>query len=111
MATYSSILAWRIPWTEEPGELQSMGSQRVRHEAPSPSPIYLLVSPNLCACAQSLQSCLTPWTIAHQASLSMGFLRHEYWSGLPCLPPGDLPNPGIKLASPALQMDSLLLSH
>ena len=68
MATYSSILAWRIPWTEEPGELQSMGSQRVRHEAPSPSPIYLLVSPNLCACAQSLQSCLTPWTIAHGIS-------------------------------------------
>ena len=31
MATYSSILAWRIPWTEEPGRLQSMGSQRVRH--------------------------------------------------------------------------------
>ena len=33
MATHSNILAWRIPWTEEPGELQSMGSQRVRHEA------------------------------------------------------------------------------
>ena len=32
MATYSSILAWRIPWTEEPGRLQSMGSQRVRHD-------------------------------------------------------------------------------
>ena len=32
MATHSSILAWRIPWTEEPGELQSMGSQRVRHD-------------------------------------------------------------------------------
>ena len=39
MATYSSILAWRIPWTEEPGRLQSMGSQRVRHDsASSPSP-------------------------------------------------------------------------
>ena len=32
MATHSSILAWRIPWTEKPGELQSMGSQRVRHD-------------------------------------------------------------------------------
>ena len=44
----------------------------------------------------------------------MGFSRQEYWSGLPCPPPGDLPNPGFKpatLASPALQADSLLLSH
>ena len=49
----------------------------------------------------------TPWTIAHQAPLSMGFSRQEYWSGLPCPPPGDLPNPGIKPRSPALQADSL----
>ena len=45
------------------------------------------------------------WTAAHQAPLSMGFSRQEYWSGLPCFPPGDLPNPGIKptsLMSPAL---------
>ena len=38
----------------------------------------------------------TPWTIAHQAPLSMGFSKQEYWSGFPCPPPGDLPNPGIK---------------
>ena len=44
----------------------------------------------------------TPWTVASQAPLSMGFSRQEYWSGLLCPPPGDLPNPGIKLASPAL---------
>ena len=47
----------------------------------------------------------TPWTIAHQAPLSMGFSKQEYWSGFPCPPPGDLPNPGIKpvsLRSPAL---------
>ena len=47
----------------------------------------------------------TLWTIAHQAPLSMGFSRQEYWSGLSCSPPGDLPNPGIKpasLMSPAL---------
>ena len=37
-----------------------------------------------------------PWTAAHQAPLSMGFSRQEYWRGLPCPPPGDLPNPGIK---------------
>ena len=47
----------------------------------------------------------TLWTVVHQAPLSMGFLRQEYWSGLPFLSPGDLPDPGIKptsLASPAL---------
>ena len=53
----------------------------------------------------------TPWTIASQATLSMGFFRQEYWSGLPFPPPGDLPNPGIEPASPALQADSLPLSH
>ena len=41
----------------------------------------------------------TPRTIARQAPLSMGFSRQEYWSGLPCLPPGDLPNPGIEHTS------------
>ena len=46
-----------------------------------------------------------PWTAAHQAPLSMRFSRQEYWSGLPCPPPGDLPDPGIEpasLMSPAL---------
>ena len=41
----------------------------------------------------------TPWTVALQASLSMSFSRQEYWSGLPCPPPGDLPEPGIELTS------------
>ena len=49
----------------------------------------------------------TPWTVAHQAPLSMGFSRREYWSGLPFPSPGDLPNPGIKPGSPALQADAL----
>ena len=49
----------------------------------------------------------TPWTIAHQAPLSMGFPRQEYWSGFPFPSPGDLPDPGIKLRSPVLQEDSL----
>ena len=40
----------------------------------------------------------TPWTVAHQAPLSMGILQPKYWSGLPCPPPVDLPNPGIKLS-------------
>ena len=49
----------------------------------------------------------TPWTVAHQAPLSMGFPRQEYWSGLPFPSPGDLPDPGIELASASLQADSL----
>ena len=54
-----------------------------------------------------VQLFVTPWTVAHQAPLSIGFSRPEYWSGLPCSPPGDLPNPGIKPRSPVLQADSL----
>ena len=46
--------------------------------------------------------------IARQAPLSMGFSRQEYWSGLPCSSPGDLPNPGIEPRTLALQTDSLL---
>ena len=49
----------------------------------------------------------TPWTVAHQAPLSMGILQARNWSGLPCPPPGDLPNPGIEPRYPALQVDSL----
>ena len=49
----------------------------------------------------------TPWTVAHQAPLSMGFSRQEYWSGLPFPSPGDLPNPRIELRSPALQTEAL----
>ena len=51
---------------------------------------------------------VTPWTVAHQAPLFMGFSRQEYWRGLPCPPLRDLPNPGMKPRSPALQADSLL---
>ena len=64
--------------------------------------------------AQSL-SCVrlfaTPWTVACQVPLSVGLPRQEYWSVLPFASPGDLPDPGTKLASLALQVDSLPLSH
>ena len=56
------------------------------------------------------QLCLTlcdPWTVAHQAPLSVGFSRQEYCSGLPFPSPGDLPNPGIEPRSPTLQADVL----
>ena len=68
------------------------------------------------AAAKSLQSVrlfATPWTVAHQALLSMGFSKQEYWIGLPFPSPGDLPDrgiephPGIEPGSPALQADSL----
>ena len=49
----------------------------------------------------------TPWTVAYQAALSMGFSRQEYWSGLAFSSPGDLPNPGIEPGSHALQTDTL----
>ena len=52
---------------------------------------------------------VSPWTVAHQAPLSMEFSRKD-WNGLPFSPSGDLPNPGIEPASPALQADSLPLS-
>ena len=51
---------------------------------------------------------MTPWTVARQAPLSMGFSRQEYWSGLPFPSPEDLPDQGIEPGSPALQTDSLL---
>jgi len=51
---------------------------------------------------------MTPWTVAHQAPLSMGFSRQEHWSRLPFPSPGDLPNPGIEPMSPALQANSFL---
>ena len=54
-----------------------------------------------------VQLFVTPWTVVHQAPLSMGFPRQEYWSGLPFPSPGDLPKQGIKPGSPALQGDSL----
>ena len=152
MATHSSILVWKIPWTEEPGGLQSMGSQRVRHtwvcihtqsiyidslyENISPVlshfliqmrklktskilkhlalSLWILPSKSLLCYVLSLfshvQLCVTPWTVALQAPLSMGFSRKEYWRGLLCLSPRDLPNLGIEsrfVPFPALADSSL----
>ena len=59
----------------------------------------------ICVPVQSLspvQLFATPWTVAHQAPLSMRFPRQEYWSGLPFPSPGNLPDPGIPPVSPAL---------
>ena len=60
----------------------------------------------VCVCMVSCANSAIP-RMAHQAPLSMGFPRHKYWNGLPLPPPGDLPDPGIEIRSPALQADSL----
>ena len=65
-------------------------------------------------CAKSLQSCPTlcnSLNCSHQAPVSTGFSKQEYWGGLPCPPPGDPPNPGIEAVASALQANSLFLSR
>ena len=60
-----------------------------------------------CQSLSHVQLFVTPWTVAHQVSLSMEFSRQEFWGGLPFPSPGNLPNPKIEPRSPALQADSL----
>ena len=64
-----------------------------------------------CCRFSRVQLFATLWTVAHQAPLSMVFSRQEYWRGLPCPPPGDLPNEHGSPVAPALQADYLPLSH
>ena len=72
-------------------------------QATTQSPrVALLCECLVCCCCLVDKSCLTPWTIAHQAPVSMGFSRQECWSGLPFPSPGDLPEPGVEPASSAL---------
>ena len=116
---------WSWWWTGKPGVLQSMGSQRVGHDWATELNWILCLFTELVAHRflgqndereLNLQSfslfCFspphgmrshfnrfrltaTPWTVACQAPLSVGFCRWEYWSGLPSPPPGDLPDPGF----------------
>ena len=68
----------------------------------------------MCASSLVMSNSVNLWTVSCQALLFMEFSRQEYWSGLPCPPPGDIPNPGIEPESPvapALQADSLPLYH
>ena len=82
MATLSSILAWKIPWTEERGELQSMGSNKVGHNWVHTPRTYTAEREREVKSKWKLLSCVrlcvTPWTIQ-----SMEFSRPEYWSGWP----------------------------
>ena len=65
----------------------------------------------LLSCFSRVWVFATPWTVACQAPLPLGFSRQEYWSGLPFASPEDLPHPRIKPSTPALQVDSFLLNH
>ena len=80
------------------GPASPMSPQRKQAPVPRSHP-----TPGLGVCTLISFTCVrlfsTPWTIVHQAPLSMGFSRQEYWSGLPCPFPGNLPNPGIELVS------------
>ena len=92
------------------GEWASIRGHHLKNKATKYSASELLVvSPSwmllLFICC--IRFFVTPWTVAHQASLSMGFPRQEYWSGLPSPFPGDHPEPGIEPESPAWQADSL----
>ena len=92
MATYSSVLAWKIPWTEGPGQLQSTGSQRVRHNLETKQQLILKYGDYwmlllLLSHFSRVWLCATPETAAHQAPPSLGFSRQEHWSGLPCPSP------------------------
>ena len=98
MATHSSILTWRIPWTEKPGRIKSMGSQRVGHD-------WVNEQQHGCLCAQLLSHVrhfAVPWTVARQAPRPWDFSIQEYWNRLQSPSSGDLPHPEIKPMSPAL---------
>ena len=137
MATHSSVLAWRIPGTAEPGGLLSMGSHRVGHDwsdlATAAAAImglgvirhlcviwnfshnkrvaFVIKAINICyavLCHSAVSVSLWPRGLKPARLLCpWGFSRQEYWTGLPCPPPGDLPNPRIEPRSPTLQADSL----
>ena len=97
----SSALAGRFFTTEPPGKPQI---RIVGHFYYLLSFIFLF--PLEFSCVLHF---VTPWTVARQAPLSMGFPRQEYWSRLPLLSPGDLPDPGIEPVSPTLQADAFNL--
>ena len=70
--------------------------------------VCVCVCVRVCISRSVVSNSAIPFTVARQAPLSMAFSRQEYWSGLPCLSPGGLLNPGIEPRSPALQADSFL---
>ena len=99
-AIHSSILAWRIPW----GRKELDKTERLpllSYVLPLSYILHSLFVHLLLLLSRfsHIRVFATLWTVARQAPLSMGFSRQEYWTGLPCSPPGDLPDPGIKPVS------------
>ena len=92
MAIHSSVLAWRIPGMAEPGGLPSMGLHRVGHDWSDLAVAAAAVWSEVKSLSR-VQLFATPWTVAYRAPPSMGFSRHEHWSGLPFPSPGELPDP------------------
>ena len=93
---------WQPGWEESLGEngYMSMYAESF-HCSPETITALLIgyVPAWVLSCFSRVWLFATPGTVAHQAPLSMGSSKHNYWSGLPCPPPGDLPDPGIELAS------------
>ena len=91
-------------WISHPAHSPSLATQphwELPWELAGRQPMERIYGEPLCVHELSrVQLCASLWTVARQAPLSMGSSRQEYWRGLPCPLPGDLPNPGIKLASP-----------
>ena len=83
-------------------------SLQVSHSTKFKNNVALFYSgAHVLSCFSPVQLFLTPWTVAHQAPLSVGLSRQGYQSGWPCPPPGDIPNPGIEPRPPILQADAL----
>ena len=101
-----------MPWMAEPDRLPSMGSQRVRLDWATSLHFYYVCT-HVCILSRfnHVQLFATLWTADCQGLLSIGFSRKVYQNGLSCPPSGDLPDPGMEHASPALQVDSLPLRH
>ena len=116
LVLYSFVCNTRLGWKWGTAVCYSLLLKEDTQAWTEPTPvtqIYKMWS----ACMRSHSSRVllvtTPWTVALQAPLSMGVFWQEYWSGLPCPPPGDLPNPGIEpesLMSPVLHVGSLPLA-
>ena len=99
----SGCRIWFPDWVTNPGPLDwEPGVLATGPPGKSPH-LLTTLTPTWCSVAQSVQLLGTLWTMACQASLSMGFFRQEYWSGWPCPPPGVLSDPGIEPRSPALE--------
>ena len=119
---YSGLISFRMDWLDLLA-VQGTPKSLLQHHSPKASffsahSFHIEPSGSICACVISHFSrarlFVTPLTVAHQAPLSVGFSRQEYLSGLPCSPPGDLPDSGAGPASLYLlhwQAGSLSLHH